>query len=63
MIVSDNGAELKSNAILCWQQQRGVSRSQTVRMASWKTPMAARNDCLNEHLFTTAVSRATSSIS
>src|ERR1700759_5784751 len=41
MIVSDNGTELTSNAILAWQQERGVE---------WHY-IAPGKPCLNEHLF------------
>jgi putative transposase len=57
-IVSDNGTELTSNAILAWQQERGV---QWHYIAPGK-PMQngfvesfngrLRDECLNEHLFT-----------
>src|SRR5271163_4999310 len=45
MIVSDNGTELTSNAILAWQQQRGVNgttsrRASRCRMASWRASTA-----------------------
>jgi putative transposase len=58
MIVSDNGTELTSNAILAWQQQHDVEWRY---IASGK-PMQngfvesfngrLRDECLNEHLFT-----------
>ena len=59
MIVSDNGTELTSNAILVWQQQRSV---EWLYIAPGK-PMQngfvesfngrLRDECLNEHLFDT----------
>ena len=59
MVVSDNGTELTSNAILTWQQDRKVEWHY---VAPGKPMQASfvegfngrlRNECLNEHLFTT----------
>ena len=57
MIVSDNGTELTSNAILTWQQQRGVEwhyiapgkPMQNGFVESFNGRL--RDECLNEHLF------------
>ena len=57
MIVSDNDTELTSNAILAWQQQRGVEwhyiapgkPMQNVFVESYNGRL--RDECLNEHLF------------
>jgi putative transposase len=57
MIVSDNGTELTSNAILAWQQQRGVEwhyiapgkPMQNGFVESFNGRL--RDECLNEHLF------------
>ena len=57
MIVSDNGTELTSNAILAWQQQRGVEwhyiapgkPMQNGFVESFNGKL--RDECLNEHLF------------
>jgi putative transposase len=58
MIVSDNGTELTSNAILAWQQERGVYWHY---IAPGKPMLNGfvesfngrlRDECLNEHLFT-----------
>jgi putative transposase len=57
MIVSDNGTELTSNAILAWQQQRGVEwhyitpgkQMQNGFIESFNGRL--RDECLNEHLF------------
>src|ERR1700719_2496489 len=59
MIVSDNGHELTSNAILAWQQQRGVEwhyiapgkPMQNGFVESFNGRL--RDECLNEHLFDT----------
>jgi putative transposase len=59
MIVSDNGTELTSNAILAWQQQRGVEwhyiapgkPMQNGFVESFNGRL--RDECLNEHLFDT----------
>jgi len=58
MIVSDNGTELTSNAILAWQQDRGVEwhyiapgkPTQNGFVESFNGRL--RDECLNEHLFT-----------
>jgi len=57
MIVSDNGSELTSNAILAWQQQRGIEwhyiapgkPMQNGFIESFNGRL--RDECLNEHLF------------
>ena len=57
MVVSDNGTELTSNAILTWQQQRGVEwhyiapgkPMQNGFVESFNGRL--RDECLNEHLF------------
>jgi putative transposase len=57
MIVSDNGTELTSNAILVWQQERGVEwhyiapgkPMQNGFVESFNGRL--RDECLNEHLF------------
>ena len=57
MIVSDNGTELTSHAILRWQQERGVEwhyiapgkPTQNAFAESFQGRM--RDECLNEHLF------------
>ena len=57
MIVSDNGTELTSNAILAWQQERGVEwhyiapgkPMQNGFVESFNGRL--RDECLNEHLF------------
>jgi putative transposase len=57
MIVSDNGTELTSNAILGWQQERGVEwhyiapgkPQQNGFVESFNGRL--RDECLNEHLF------------
>ncbi len=59
MIVSDNGTELTSNAILAWQQQRGIEwhyiapgkPMQNGFVESFNGRL--RDECLNEHLFDT----------
>ena len=58
MIVSDNGTELTSNAILAWQQEHGVEwhyiapgkPMQNGFVESFNGRL--RDECLNEHLFT-----------
>jgi putative transposase len=58
MIVSDNGTELTSNAMLKWQQDRGVEwhyiapgkPMQNGFVESFNGRL--RDECLNEHLFT-----------
>ena len=57
MIVSDNGTELTSNAILGWQQQHGIEwhylapgkPMQNGFVESFNGRL--RDECLNEHLF------------
>jgi putative transposase len=57
MIVSDNGTELTSNAILAWQQERGVEwhyiapgkPMQNGFVESFNGRL--RDECLKEHLF------------
>lgn len=57
MIVSDNGTELTSHAILRWQQERGVEwhyiapgkPTQNAFVESFNGRL--RDECLNEHLF------------
>ena len=57
MIVSDNGTELTSNAILAWQQEHGVEwhyiapgkPMQNGFVESFNGRL--RDECLNEHLF------------
>jgi putative transposase len=58
MVVSDNGTELTSNAILAWQQDRKVEGHyiapgkpmQNGFVESFNCRL--RNECLNEHPFT-----------
>jgi len=58
MVVSDNGTELTSNAMLQWQQERGVEwhyiapgkPMQNGFVESFNGRL--RDECLNEHLFT-----------
>lgn len=58
MVVSDNGTELTSNAILRWQEERGVEwhyiapgkPMQNGFVESFNGRL--RDECLNEHLFT-----------
>lgn len=56
-IVSDNGTELTSNAILRWQQQRAVGWHYIAPGKPMQNPFAEsfigrlRDECLNEHLF------------
>ena len=58
MVVSDNGTELTSNAILCWQQERLVEwhyiapgkPMQNGFVESFNGRL--RDECLNEHIFT-----------
>ena len=57
MVVSDNGTELTSNAILKWQEERKVEwhyialgkpmQNGLVENFNWRL----RDECLNEHLF------------
>ena len=57
MIVSDNGTEFTSNAILAWQEERGVEwhyiapgkPMQNGFVESFNGRL--RDECLNEHLF------------
>ncbi len=59
MVVSDNGTELTANAILAWQQDRGVEwhyiapgkPMQNGFVESFNGRL--RDECLNEHLFPT----------
>jgi putative transposase len=59
MIVSDNGTELTSNAVLAWQKDRGVEwhyiapgkPMQNGFVESFNGRL--RDECLNEHLFKT----------
>jgi putative transposase len=59
MVVSDNGTELTSNAILKWQEDRKVEwhyiapgkPMQNGMVESFNGRM--RDECLNEHLFDT----------
>ena len=59
MVVSDNGTELTSNAILKWQQERQVEwhyiapgkPMQNGLVESFNEQL--RDECLNEHLFDT----------
>lgn len=61
MVVSDNGTELTSNAILAWQQDRGVEwhyiapgkPMQNGFVESFNGRL--RDECLNEHLFASLV--------
>ena len=57
MIVSDNGTELTSNAILAWQQLRGVEWQYIAPGKPMQNGFVEssnsrlRDECLNEHLF------------
>lgn len=57
LIVSDNGTELTSNAILAWQQERGVDWHYIAPGKPMQNGFAEsfigrlRDECLNEHLF------------
>jgi putative transposase len=57
MIVSDNGTELTSNAILAWQQDRGVEWQYIAPGKPMQNGFVEsfngrlRDECLNEHLF------------
>ena len=59
MNVSDNGTELTSNAILAWQQQRGVEWHYIAPGKPMQNGFVEsfigrlRDECLNEHLFAT----------
>ena len=67
MVVSDNGTELTSHAILAWQQERGVEwhyiapgkPMQNGFVESFNGRL--RDECLNEHLFANLPRRARSS--
>ena len=67
MIVSDNGTELTSNAILAWQQERDVEwhyiapgkPMQNGFVESFNGRL--RDECLNEHLFASLPEPARSS--
>jgi putative transposase len=58
MLVSDNGTELTSNAILAWQQQHDVERHYIAPGKPMQNGFVEsfngrlRDECLNEHLFT-----------
>jgi putative transposase len=58
LIVSDNGTELTSNAMLTWQQERGVGWHYIAPGKPMQNGFAEsfigrlRDECLNEHLFT-----------
>ncbi|GLQ05861.1 transposase [Sneathiella chinensis] len=57
MVVSDNGTELTSNAILSWQQETGVSWHYIAPGKPMQNGLVEsfngrlRDECLNEHLF------------
>jgi len=57
MIVSDNGTELTSHAILGWQEERGVAWHYIAPGKPMQNGLAdsligrLRDECLNEHLF------------
>ena len=57
MIVSDNGTELTSNAMLAWQQDRGVEWHSIAPGKPMQNGFVEsfngrlREECLNEHLF------------
>ncbi len=57
LIVSDNGTELTSNAILAWQEARGVGWHYIAPGKPMQNGFAEsfngrfRDECLNEHLF------------
>ena len=59
LIVSDNGTELTSNAILKWQEERGVEWHYIAPGKPMQNGFAEsfigrfRDECLNEHLFGT----------
>jgi putative transposase len=58
MIVSDNGTELTSNAILSWQQEHDVERHYIAPGKPMQNGFVEsfngrlRDECLNEQLFT-----------
>jgi putative transposase len=57
MIVSDNGTELTSNAILAWQQKRGVEGYYSAPSKPMQNRFVEnfngrlRDECLSDHLF------------
>ncbi len=57
MIVSDNGTELTSNAVLAWQEYRGVEWHDIVPGKPMQDGFVEssngklRDECLNKHLF------------
>jgi putative transposase len=57
LIVSDNGTELTSNAILAWQEEHGVEWHYIAPGKPMQNGFAEsfigrlRDECLNEHLF------------
>jgi putative transposase len=57
MIVSDNGTEVTSNAILAWQQERDVEWHYIAPGIPMQNGVVGsfngrlRDECLNEHLF------------
>lgn len=57
MVVSDNGTELTSNAMLAWQQDRGVEWHYIAPGKPMQNGLVEsfngrlRDECLNEHLF------------
>ena len=57
MIVSDNGTELTSHAILAWQEERGVAWHYIAPGKPMQNGFVEsligrlRDECLNEHLF------------
>ena len=57
MIVSDNGTELTSHAILAWQEERGVAWHYIAPGKPMQNGLVEsligrlRDECLNEHLF------------
>ncbi len=57
MVVSDNGTELTSNAILKWQAERSVEWHDTAPGKPMQNGFVEsfngrlRDECLNEHLF------------
>ena len=57
MIVSDNGTELTSHAILAWQEERGIdwhyiAPGKPMQNAFVESFIGRlRDECLNEHLF------------
>jgi putative transposase len=63
MVVSDNGTELTSNAILRWQEERGVEWHYIAPGKPMQNGLVEsfngrlRDECLNEHLFS-SLSRA-----